>query len=109
MLHTKNSSKAAFDQKKKEMEEKKAENGPNKMNTGNMCQDKEMDCSRRLSSDSEDKLGAVNSENRLGAMNSEDTMETVDSSDRNCGSGDVTLTCRDITETDDSSFKEGMS
>lgn len=74
-----------------------------------MCQDKEMDCSRRLSSDSEDKLGAVNSENRLGAMNSEDTMETVDSSDRNCGSGDVTLMCRDITETDDTSFKEGMS
>lgn len=109
VLHTKNSSKAAFDQKKREMEEKKAENGPNKMTTGNMCQHKEMDCTQRLCSDSEDKLGAVNSENRLGAMNSEDTMETVDSSDRNCGSGDITLTCGDITETDDTSFKEGMS
>ena len=118
VLHTKNSSKAAFDQKIKEMEERTSENGTQGTVTGNACldktqepiqgtvtgnacQDKTQEPTQGLCGDQEDRLMSPECQ----TVNSE---EKMDSCDVVCDSRDITLMSRTITVTEDTSFKEGM-
>ena len=136
VLHTKNSSKAAFDQKIKEMEERTSENGTQGMVTGNACLDKTQEPTRGtvtgnacLDKTQEPIQGTVtgnacqdktqeptqglcgDQEDRLVSpecqtVNSEEKMDS--SCDVVCDSRDITLMSRTITVAEDTSFKEGM-
>ncbi|XP_078317177.1 tRNA-dihydrouridine(16/17) synthase [NAD(P)(+)]-like isoform X2 [Crassostrea virginica] len=118
VLHTKNSSKAAFDQKIKEMEERTSENGTQGTVTGNACLDKTQEptqgtvtgnaClgmtqepTQGLCGDQEDRLSP-----ECQTVNSEEKMDS--SCDVVCDSRNITLMSRTITVAEDTSFKEGM-
>lgn len=118
VLHTKNSSKAAFDQKIKEMEERTSENGTQGTVTGNACldktqepiqgtvtgntcQDKTQEPTQGLCGDQEDRLSP-----ECQTVNSEEKMDS--SCDVVCDSRNITLMSRTITVAEDTSFKEGM-
>ena len=101
VLHTKNSSKAAFDQKIKEMEERTSENGTQGTVTGNARLDKTQEPTQGLCGDQEDRLSP-----ECQTVNSEEKMDS--SCDVVCDSRNITLMSRTITVAEDTSFKEGM-
>ncbi|XP_061191189.1 tRNA-dihydrouridine(16/17) synthase [NAD(P)(+)]-like [Saccostrea echinata] len=99
MLHTKNSSKVAFDQKKREMENMNEDTG--EVNLDSRCPDKEQGCTQGINRENEeDRLADVDTQ-------AENPME-LDTSEAQSESTNILPVSNSNTVIADTSFKEGM-